>query len=139
MRWRAGRENRASPLATEQERNGEPAEYPGQLGQRDQAEQEEAEQTGTAVGSTAWPPGISGRPIPTVADAPSAWPRGCVVHRWSFVPGPVALMARSAGGLLVLAHLGRTWLQEHTERPASRSRPKKVHRIVTDQVILSEL
>ena len=31
--------------------------------------------------------------------------------------------------LLVLAHLGRTWLQEHTERPGSRNRPKKVHRI----------
>jgi hypothetical protein len=37
--------------------------------------------------------------------------------------------ARSAGGLLVLAHLGRTWLQEHTERPGSRKEAEKVHRI----------
>jgi hypothetical protein len=35
----------------------------------------------------------------------------------------------SAGGLLVLAHLGRTGLQEHTERPGRGRGRKKFHRI----------
>jgi hypothetical protein len=40
--------------------------------QDDQAGAEEAEQTGTAVGSTGRPPGTWGIPNPTVADAPPA-------------------------------------------------------------------
>jgi hypothetical protein len=66
--------------------------------------------------------------------------RGCSIsvtlrsfaHRGSSVPGPVALMPAPLVGCWVLAHLGRTWLQEHAERSASRKWPKKVHRISDD-------
>jgi hypothetical protein len=45
----------------------EPAEPPGQWLRPEQVEQEGAEQTGTAAGSTVRQLGTSGRPIPTVA------------------------------------------------------------------------
>jgi hypothetical protein len=60
----------------------------------------------------------------------TSWVLGC----WSS-----GVHAGSAGGLLALAHLGRTWLPEHTERPGSRRRPKKVIGLVTDEKMLSEL
>ena len=76
----------------------------------------------------------SGRPAPRADPTPP--PR---MHRqrdlgmrgasWVLGAWSGGAHAGSAGGLLVLAHLGQTWLQEHTERPESRKRPKKVHRI----------
>jgi hypothetical protein len=77
---------------------------------------------------------LAGRPAPRADPTPP--PR---MHRqrdlgmrgasWVLGAWSGGATAGSAGGLLVLAHLGRTWLQEHTERPGSRKRPKKVHRI----------
>jgi hypothetical protein len=76
-----GPEGHAPGAVTEQERNGDPAEPPAQRLQRDQAEQEEAEQTGTAAGLTVRQLDTLDRPIPAVGmddklDSPCAYPMG---------------------------------------------------------------
>ena len=77
---------------------------------------------------------LAGRPAPRVHPTPPSrmhHQRDPGMPRASWVLGAWSSGAHvgSAGGLLVFAQLGRTWLQEHTERPGSRRRPKKVHRI----------
>ena len=47
-------------------------------------------------------------------------------------------MPCSAGGLLVLAHLGRTWLQEHGTAGVKEQPEKKFTELVAGQMVLSE-
>ena len=79
---------------------------------------------------------LAGRPAPRAHPTPPSrmhHQRDPGMPRASWVLGAWSSGAHvgSAGGLLVLAHLGRTWLQEHTERPGSRRRPKKFPELVT--------
>jgi len=85
---------------------------------------EEAEQT------VAWPAAQQlGHSQPHRRGCIMSVTSGCLLHRWSSVLGPVALMPAPLVGCWSSPHLGRTWLQEQTERLGSRRRPKRVHRI----------
>jgi hypothetical protein len=138
MRWRPGRENRASPLATEQERNGEPAECPGNWDSVTRPNRRKRNKRVRLWGR------LPGRPASPADPSPPSR-----MHRqrglgdaWCIVGPSCPVQWRSWPAPLVGCWSSPTW-GEHGCRSTRNGRRrgtgrKKFIELVTDQVILSE-